>query len=213
LVVSGIPVDSLERLELSKPMPVFSPAEKPTTSDKYLASLVNRDCRVEFVAYADGKPVCLLTVTKPGSLFVIGSFDSEPLAVAVDKAIGLLGDGDLVSLPCDGELFYANMQNEVAFVAMRGSGYYGFEIASPVTTLAALGDAVDKNVRALTMQYPFGGAPMGGTMFLAFLFDGGNASRQMFVIVARYALLIIAPVFLVSMIVAYIVLMKRERDD
>jgi hypothetical protein len=212
LIASNIPIDSIKHLELSKPIPVFGPVGKLTTRDKYLESLVNRDCRVEFVAYADGKPVCLLTAYKEDSRFVFDSFHSESLAVAVDKTLALLGDGDLVSLPFGGDLFYANAQDEVAFVVVRGSSYYGFEIASPVTTLAAFGDAADGSVRELARQYPLGNVPMGGgPPILEFLFNDGAGRFPNIDI--RYIVLGIVAVFSVSMIVLYIVSRMRRRTE
>ena len=59
-VDSDISKDALKNLSLSDPLPVFSPRKVLTsTEDSYISSLVNRNGMFDFIAYADGIPVCM----------------------------------------------------------------------------------------------------------------------------------------------------------
>jgi len=176
LGTTEITKEDLQKVTLSEPIYVFSPIKSLTAEDNYLTSIANRHSMVDFIVYAAGNPVGYISVKKEGGSFTIYQVTvGELFAKAVDKAVKSLGGGVVIALPCAGEYFFANVRDEVAW-ATAAPDYADTKI--PLVTLAELGDAIDKNVRELSLMYPDDVVPGGGTNILEILYEGREFARH-----------------------------------
>jgi hypothetical protein len=211
LGTTDITKEDLQIITLSKPVYAFSPIKNLTTEDNFLQNISNRNCMVNFVVYANGKPVGFIYVKKEGSSFSIVQVGvGESYAIAADKAIKTLGDGEVIALWCNGIGFFANLQDEVLLVSAAP-----IDKERPIVTLKELGDAVDKNLREIYRTYPDGNSPPGSSFILEFLYEGKEEILQPLDSQALnnqilYVIIVVLVIFKGSMTYVYVISKKRS---